>query len=262
MNLNSKYIDFILEKLNSKYWNIFSLFLSNLTIPIIGTPIKFKGPYGFYLQEFKNIKDIPSEKLSEFMKFRYPKNMKNRESEIAYNKEYLSYASIFVVFDSKNNHKIIGCVIFLPKIKGKKLPVENGNIVSNDIKEKFDTFRNSGTYKVAEIYHLKRCPSIERQKISSLVNMLFKAVWNKVIQTDTKFTYLTYKFDLIESRNMYMKKLPFSDINIKISYDSIIQWNVLRDDCVFHDKKLATLSRSQFNLQTYFRLNAKKKTLC
>lgn len=263
-----KSVNFVLKKLNRRYWNAFSLFLTYFSKPTIGSPMKYNGPYGLSFQEYPKFSEMPDDIKNKFLNFCYPKDIPDRNKEIKCDRQYRPFASVFIVFD--NNGDIVGCAIYLIKTNFNKLPIEYSRIMSknSDTGEHFDIDKdvgfyneNTGIYNSVEIYRLRRAFNINSRMIPSIGNMLFKACVAKSLQDQVEYMYMTCSDKSKKLINMYVNRLAFEDPGFIVTYDGLNEWKAMRRDCVFCDKKLATLSLKHFHLQTYFRKNLKIKSL-
>lgn len=227
--------------------------------PTIGSPINFQGDDSLRLQEY-TISSMPSLMKSRFIEFCYCSDLPNRDREIEIDEKlYWRDAALFLVTDA--NETIVGCAMFIKKTCGTKLPIEFSRIAKphqiGDVL--FDAHRDAGTDSVTEIYRLRRAFTISRSQVKAVINMLFKAIWAKVIQTDTDFLYCTCDQDVRELEALYEKRLAFLDTGIKVTYPGITKlWNVYRKDCMKHEVCFASLSPRHFELQNYVRSNLKQ----
>ena len=261
MKGNLRRLGKIVRKLDPKWWDHISHVYSFFSRPFIGSPIKFKGPGGLYIEEF-SILEMPELLRRQFIEFCYPQDLQNRFEEINCDRQYWSSASTFLVFDE--NAKILGCSQYIVRNKNLKLPVEYGRTVEAiPDRGHFDISQSVGENKSAEIYRLRRSFDVSKRIVGDIVNMLFKALWAKIVQTQTAYVYITCSGDSKELFNLYSHRLFFEDTGIRMSYgQNPKKWCLLRKDCCLHEKRFATLSYNHFQMQTYFRTNLKQKRLC
>ncbi len=254
--LHKTNIDSLLTKISPNYWNLFSHFIALFSLPTIGSPIKFNGPFGMSLVEYKNPSDMPEHIKNQYFNFKYKNQQHNCLKEVEIDKLYESYSSIFIVFNKEN--EIIGSEMYVIGDKEQKLPVEYSTY--NNIKnEHFNIEEEVGNAKCVEIYKLIRSFNIKRQMVPALISMLFKAVWAKSIQVKADYIYLTCAAKKGLDA-LYNKRLAFDGPAIEITYDGKTNFKALRKGCKFHEVKVAALSKDHFWLQTYFRTGLKKKS--
>lgn len=258
MNINRKLIVLVLALVPSKYWNTCSIFLAFLTKPTIGSPIKFQGEKdgNFIVQEFA-IPAMPATIFEKFLLFCYPIDMPHRDQEIEIDKKfYWQHASVFLVIDNKEN--IAACAMYIVESSGTNLPIGNGIVApgKEGIGKRFSVAENAGNHSAAEIYRLRRSFAIGRKQVIPVVNMIFKAIWAKVLQSRAEYLYCTVEEKRRELIGIYEKRLNFEDIKVTLRYDeSGTLWKAYRMNCVWHDKKYATVSKEKFLLQIYVRSN-------
>ena len=251
----------LLTLLPVAFWNNASYLSSLFTLPAIGSPIEFKGQYGFRLQEYRT-PAMPEGLMRQFLHFSYPEDMPDRGLEICYDRPYWPFSSTFLVFDEDD--RIIGCAQFIAKQGENRLPVEYG-LVAEGCRGAGGFFRvenDIGRSRAAEIYRLRRSFDVDPAKAPLLATMLFKALWAKIVQTKTEYAYITCDGDSREIRNLYLRRLFFQDPGVRVSFGSSPrQWFLLRKDCLLHEERFAALSRKHFEIQTFFRSNLKRKRL-
>ena len=211
------------------------------------------------MSHYENITEMPDDLLKNFVDFCYPKDMEKCKNEIEIDKKcYWPYASTFIVFYKKDN--IAGSVLFIQKNEERKLPVEKSFIASGNGKvgDPFNVYKDIGNHKVAEIYRLRKSFEVKPRKGYSIIRMLFKAVWVKVVQTNTEYLYCTVDPDKHDLIKLYTN-LGFDDIGVNVNYiHSSKEWKVLRLDCLKFDKYYSTKGRFKFSRMKYFRKNLKK----
>ncbi len=240
-------------------WNELSNVYTFFTFSTIGSPISFWYK-NFRLQEFPTA-DIPQPLFNEFLTFCYPEDMPDRQEEIACDKQhYWEKTSTFLVF---KNDQIVGCVQIVPKTATQNLPVEYADVQNDDgTKSKLDISRIISTDNVTEIYRCRRSFDLRKIEAINVLLMLYKAVWAKVIQLGTAYTCISFDSAKNDLRSLYLNKLNFDDPNISLVFgNSQKRWSLLLKDWERHEQCFATLSKSHFYLQTWFRESLKKKHL-
>jgi hypothetical protein len=242
-----------------RYWNTISHLYSFFTRPYIGSPVEFSGFYGLYLKEY-NLLSMPESLRRAYLNFCYPEAMHNRSMEIEYDRRYWPHASTLIVWDQPQ--RIIGTVQLIRRELTPKLPIEFGVVAqgSPGAGKMFDVGADSGGASSMEIYRLRRTFDIDSHKAPMLVTMMFKAIWAKIIETRTRYLYLSYDSGSAELGNLYQRRLDFKNIGVPLCYGgSGKQWNVLRKDCLLHEREYANMSPKNFLFQTYCRTNLKRK---
>jgi len=247
----------LLDIIPQNKWNILSKFIAAFSIPTIGSPIQFAFK-NFYMKEYKMLEMDESFK-EKFLTFCYPADLHNREQEIEFDKVYWGADSTFVIFDRKKENKIVGCVQLISKSDSIRIPCEYSRLNNN---QSFDPLNMYNTDKIGEIYRCRRSFDLKLKDSLIVVSMLFKALQAKVNQTNTAYLYITFDSTNRELRNLYTRKMFFQNPEIVVHYgDDPKDWQLLHKDCQLHENKFATIDRSHFYLQTWFRQNLKKKKL-
>ena len=122
IKMNLSFTDKILERLPRDKWNSFSLFISSLSFPFIGSPIRFSYR-GFTIKEY-DLSSAPEGLIREYFKFCYPADeIKNPEREFEIDRQYWPSAQTFIV-TRNNESKIAGCMQLVHKNDKINLPVE------------------------------------------------------------------------------------------------------------------------------------------
>ncbi|OGS36982.1 MAG: hypothetical protein A2293_02050 [Elusimicrobia bacterium RIFOXYB2_FULL_49_7] len=251
----------LLNAIPPRLWNNISYLASFFSIGDIGSPISFDGDHGLSLREV-DLLTISENERREFLSFCYPQELNERSLEIEYDRAYWPNASTFILRDETK--EIVGCAQFVVKRPGHKLPVEWSRIASGYEGEGnyFAIEQDVGEMLSAEIYRLRRSFNITPEKVNVLVTMLFKAIWAKIVETGTAYTYITCDGDSRELRNMYLKRLYFQEAGKMVHFGNHEKkWNLLRKNCLLHEERFATLSKRHFQMQTYFRTGLKRKKL-
>ncbi len=252
----------LLDVLPSKYWNDFNYLLAHFTsFPVIGSPIRFKGPHGLRLKEYPRYEDIPEKVKEKYHNFKYSNKLKDCSKEIELDRMYESHSSIFIVFDK--DEEIVGSVIIVRRESGKKLPIEFARIKQGTHAESqfFDVEKEVGsTAKSIEIYKLMRSFTIKKALIPTVISMLFKAVWAKSVQINADYMFITCMASK-GLEKLYLKRLVFDGPQKDVSYDEKNTFKALRKSCYIHENKLATMSKQHFWLMNYFRQGLKIKSM-
>lgn len=253
----NKITNILLDIIPQNHWNTLSNLLCRLAPNTIGSPIQFSLG-NFTLQEFL-IPRMDNALKEQFLQFCYPADLPDRENEIKLDQQYWNDAATFIVSDQ--NSEIAGCLQFIPKTATNKIPVEYARVVdAPDSDNAVNPAPPSGTF--AEIYRCRRSNALKGEHIIGILTMLFKAMWIKTVQTNTEYVYITYDRNDRELRNLYLRKLFFQNPGITVTFGNCHKlWNLLYKDCLLNEQTYATLSRSQFYLQTWVRKNCKKKNL-
>jgi hypothetical protein len=197
--------------------------------------------------------------VDRFLDFCFPADLPNRQEEILLDHQYWNDASTFVI--SNRSNEIVGIIQFIPKKQDNKLPCEFGRAVpSENLPSTALNAIANGT--LAEIYHCRKSMTLKGMDSVIVVAMLFKAVWAKVIQTNTSYSFISFDPQLNDLRNMYIRRLAFLNTGIFLSFNNDPKkWSLLFKDWKENEKKFATLGKSQFYLLTWARKNLKKKNL-
>ncbi len=253
----NKFVNLLLKLFPRSKWNLLSNLLARASIPNIGSPISFRRN-GFSLKEI-NLLEISELERNKFLDFCYPIDMPNREKEITLDCQYWRYASIFLVLNRA--HEIVGHVQYIPKKENNKIPVEFGIITDSEniFRPDLNEIPNG---KFAEIYRCRRSNNLQGMDSVVVISMLFKALWAKIIQTNTAYSYITFDSMINELRNLYVRKLSFSDPNISLHFgENKKKWKLLFKDWTAHENFFASIGKPHFYLQTWVRKNLKQKNL-
>lgn len=257
--LNNPLLDALLKKLPQNRWNDLSSFYTFFTLPTIGSPIAFRYK-DFHLQEYFTT-EMPQPVFEVFLMFCYPADISNRREEIECDRlNYWQKTSTFLVY---KDTQIVGCVQIVPKTETQNLPVEYASVVNTDgTLKKVNIAELIPTGNVTEIYRCRRSFDLNRIEAINVLIMLYKAVWAKVIQLGTAYTCISFDGSKNDYKSLYLKKLAFNDPKMTIIFgDNQKKWNLLIKDWAKHELSFATLSKSHFYLQTWFRTSLKKKHL-
>ena len=204
--------------------------------------IEFKCQ-SFYLKEFY-APSMDISLLKEFLEFCYLGN----EDDIDIDYKYWIDSRLFLVF---HESKIVGCVSLITKNR-EKLPTEYSTLINYNIN--FDTSIDTKE-KVGEIYRLKVLPNMNR-----IAMMLFKAICISANQENLIYTYISYDLQSSSLKNLYLKKLIFSDAGLVITYDNKKEWGLLRKDWIFHENKFKEISKRHSEIFMFFNENVKSRS--
>jgi hypothetical protein len=258
----NKIISPFLKIIPQSKWNFLSNAFARVSIPTIGSPISFNHG-NFILKEF-DLLESDELRNKKFLDFCYPSELVDREKEIEIDRQYWRNASTFAIYDK--NELIKGCAQYIAKKDNSQIPVELTHIIdksgkAKDISAIFNKNKvQSGSY--AEIYRCRRSFDLRSSDAFSVVYMLFKALWAKIIQESAHSIYITFDANNNELYNLYIKRLCFQDPGIIVRFNnSSKSWRLLVKDCLYEEKEMASLSRTHFFMQTWFRKNLKKKNL-
>jgi hypothetical protein len=257
--LKSPLLNALLQRFPQKTWNLLSSLYTFFTLPTIGSPISFKYD-GFRLVEYVTT-CMPPSIHQEFLSFCYPSDMPDRETEIECDRRnYWEGTSTFLVYKGP---EIVGCVQIIPKTVSQKLPVEYARIQKNDGSlEEFEIASLLPDDNVTEIYRCRRSFDLNRMEAINVLLMLYKAIWAKVIQLGTAYTCISFDSSKQVLKSLYVKKIAFTDPGITLFFGSNPKkWNLLIKDWAEHERSYATISKSHFFLQTWFRSSLKKQHL-
>ncbi len=257
--LKSPLLNALLQRFPQKTWNFLSSLYTFFTLPTIGSPISFRYD-GFRLVEYVTT-SMPPSVFQDFLRFCYPFDMPDRENEIKCDrKNYWEGTSTFLVY---KGIEIVGCVQIIPKTGSQKLPVEYSRIQKND--GSLDRFKIASLLpddNVTEIYRCRRSFDLNRMEAINVLLMLYKAIWAKVIQLGTAYTCISFDSSKQVLKSLYVKKIAFTDPGISLVFGSSPKkWNLLIKDWAEHERSYATISKSHFFLQTWFRSSLKKQHL-
>jgi hypothetical protein len=258
----NKIVNPFLKIVPQSNWNYLSNAVAVASLPTIGSPISFSFQ-NFKLKEFDLLKSDEVEK-KKFLNFCYPLDIADREKEIEIDHQYWRNSSTFIILNE--NDSIKGCAQYICPKDDSPIPAELTHIVdkSGAMKDRSAIFNKKtmpgGSY--AEIYRCRRSFDLKCSDAFSVVYILFKALWAKTIQESVRYIYITFDPENKELYNLYIKRLCFLDPGITVRFDnSAKDWKLLVKDCLYQEKKLASLSRTHFFMQTWFRKNLKKKNL-
>lgn len=252
-------LNVVLPKVPQNWWNSISNIYTFFSPRIIGSPIIFSHN-NFRLQEYR-MDTMPEKLFGSFLDFCYPEDLPNRKKEIACDREnYWNATTTFIVFKEDT---IVGCVQIVPRTATQHLPVEYGRIHNTDKTfchldlEEFIPLVN-----ITEIYRCRRSFQLSKIEAVNVLLMLYKAVWAKVIQSDTNFTLISFDSEEKSLRTLYLNKLAFDDPHISLTFgDKNKKWDLLIKDWRKHEYYFANLSKPHFFIQTWFRTSLKKKHL-
>jgi hypothetical protein len=194
----------------------------------------------------------------KFLAFCYPPDMQNREKEILLDQQYWKDTAIFIVFDKTK--EIVGSVQFIAKTATNKLPLEYAKIKEDRSTDNqlTGTHYKLSSERCAEIYRCRRSFALDRESSFRVVTSLFKAIWIKTLQTSCEFICLSYDKNNLELKNLYCRKLFFQNTNITLQFDDNSQdWNLLLKYSQIHESIYATLSKSHFYMQTWWKKNSR-----
>jgi hypothetical protein len=252
----------LLDLVPQSSWNLLSNIVALTSGCLIDSPISFS--YGnFTIKEFDLLSANETLK-TQFLDFCYPFDKEEKEKEIEIDRQYWPGAASFIVVDQ--NGAIKGCAQFLAKKRVPVIPFELSHIIDKSGPEEKDcgVFHDimplCGSY--AEIYRCRRSFDLKGAEPFTVVYMLFKGLWAKIIQESIQSIYITFNPTIRELQNLYIKRLCFQNSGITVRFgNSPKDWQLLVKDCLFQENKLATKSRSHFFMQTWFRKDLKKKNL-
>jgi hypothetical protein len=258
--LENKYVNYLLDRIPKSKWNALSNLLARLSLSYIGSPILFTHK-NFVLREYR-IAEMSKTLREKFLNFCYPAEIHDRADEILIDRQYWEYASTFIVFNVEK--EIVGCVQFIPKNGNNKIPVEYAHVV-NDLGSNGSDFNvqqhtPNGTF--AEIYRCRRSEKLQGMDSVFVISMLFKAIWAKVIQTKTEFSYISYNPEIRDLKNMYIRKLAFENPGISLRFGSADkEWQLLFKNWATHETSFSAISKPHFYLQTWVRQGLKERNL-
>ena len=257
MYLN-RFTDVILDRLPRQKWNSLSRFISSLTIPCIGSPIRFRTR-GFTLREY-DLESTPGVIIEQYFKFCYPPDeIRNPEEEFEIDKQYLPSAQTFIV-TRDSDQKIVGCLQLVYRSEKVKLPVEFARIFKNESGrcESSNVLDSLPAGKKTEFYRCRKGKDLTGAESAIVVPMLFKAGFIKTIQEKVDYCLLSYYKENSMLRNLYTRKLAFKPSGISIKYPGCDkEWELLYLPTAFLYNDFASLSKTHFYLVTYFRNNFK-----
>lgn len=239
-----------LDYIPKRYWNLVNLTVTKFSKKSIGSPIIFSENDELFFTEKLSINDMTEEEYEEFLAFCYPENLSDRTMEIEFDKPYLQSASYFIIRDFEGS--IVGCALYITKSLSNRLPIEHG--IEQQSGNYFDTQKYSSTDKNVEIYRFRRASHLKKRQIRSIIQMIFKGVWAKTIQTGTQYLYLSCSGNKA-IQNLYCKTLDFTPLGIDITYDQKTTWHTLVMDCKLHESSFSKISKHTFSLQRYTRKN-------
>ncbi|NLP01571.1 MAG: hypothetical protein GX089_03680 [Fibrobacter sp.] len=257
MYLN-RFTDVILDRLPRQKWNSLSRFISSLTIPCIGSPIRFRTR-GFTLREY-DLESTPGVIIEQYFKFCYPPDeIRNPEEEFEIDKQYLPSAQTFIV-TRDSDQKIVGCLQLVYRSEKVKLPVEFARIFKNESGrcESSNVLDSLPAGKKTEFYRCRKGKDLTGAESAIVVPMLFKAGFIKTIQEKVDYCLLSYYKENSMLRNLYTRKLAFKPSGISIKYARCDkEWELLLLPTTFVYNDFASVSKTHFYLMTYFRSNLK-----
>jgi hypothetical protein len=253
----TKWCNMLLKMVPQKNWNTLSKCIAMFSRRTIGSPVELTYK-NFVLKEYQ-MHTMDEEFKETFLKFCYPADLHDRDKEIECDKIYWGADSTFVIFDTNKQNEIVGCAQFIPKTDTIQIPAEYARLADNQY---FDPVASYNSKKIGEIYRCRRSFDLRLKDSIVVVSMLFKALWAKTIQTKTEYLYITFDLMNRELKNLYTRKLFFQNPETLVHYGNDTKdWQLLYKDCMLHEKKFATLDKSHFYLQTWFRQNLKQKKL-
>ncbi|HUI91028.1 MAG TPA: hypothetical protein VLX68_02165 [Chitinivibrionales bacterium] len=192
----------------------------------------------------------------KFLAFCYPNDVPDNKKEVEIDLQYWGSTTTFLVFSGQE--KIEGCVQFIEKKIGGKIPAEFGHVVDSIDGGKEASAVPKGTY--SEIYRCRRSRELHGKDSVLVVAMLFKAIWAKVIQTGIEYSYITFDPDNHALRNLYLRKLAFKDPKITLQFGNNAKpWGLLYADWADVDRNLASRGPNSFLLATWIRQGLKQK---
>jgi hypothetical protein len=246
----------VLKHIPKSKWNLVSNILARISLPTIGSPVNFKTGR-FYLKEFDTL-SMDSVNFEKFLNFTYPIDElgDRREKEIEIDRQYWKYSVTFMAFDNKEN--VVGCVQFIRKEEGMKLPVEYGHVVNQTSL----AHKLIPKGKLTEVYRCRKSDKLRGAESVLVLMMLIKAIWAKVIQTETDYSFISFDGKNKQLKNLYTNKLPFSDPQTSISFDGCPgQWSILYADWRRQEYNYARESIAHFMMSTFCRKNLATKNL-
>jgi hypothetical protein len=258
----NKVINSVLNRLPRKYWNTLNLAITFFSPRTIGSPIKFSFR-GFTLKEY-DLRNIDDKLLKAYLDFCYPADeLPNREHDIEIDKQYWLSTSTFIV-TRNSDMRIVGCMQYVLKTPGVKLPVEYAQVVS----EAGETHINSKPLdelpkgSLAEFYRCRRAMDINYSESMIVLPMLLKAGIAKAFQTKTDFCVLSFDKENRHLKRLYKEKLDFVECNVSLTYNSCPKkWELLYASSRHWDKESAAASKGHFYLMLFFRNNLKLQTV-
>jgi hypothetical protein len=258
----NKFFNGLLKLVPQRKWNLLSNMLARVSVSTIGSPISFRYK-GYTLREF-NLLEMEPIQRSEFLRFCYPLDLPDRKREIAIDRQYWPNTATFIVFDE--NNAIKGCAQYISKRNDSRIPIEFAHVIyksgaiNGDIGVLCKSLLPHERY--AEVYRCRRSFDSKSHDSFWIIYMLFKAVWAKTIQESMQYLYISYNPEIKELYNLYTKKLCFQNAGVTIRFkNSSKTWGLLVKDCLAQENDFATVSRTHFFMQTWFRKNLKKKNL-
>lgn len=249
----------LLKRFPQTTWNQVSSLYTLFTLPTIGSPVSFSHK-NFELKEYTT-EHMPHEVLENFLNFCYPPDMPDREKEIECDqRNYWQKNITFIVY---KDTRIVGCVQIVPKTATQHLPVEFASVCrENEPPSPLDLSELVPDNNITEIYRCRRSFDLNRMEAIDVLLMLYKALWAKVIQLGTAYTCISFDSSKKDLKSLYVNKIAFTDPDITIQFGSDPKkWNLLVKDWAEHERSFATISKSHFYLQTWFRSSLKKKHL-
>ncbi len=254
--MNLSFTDKILERLPRDKWNSFSLFISSLSFPFIGSPIRFSYR-GFTIKEY-DLSSAPEGLIREYFKFCYPADeIKNPEREFEIDRQYWPSAQTFIV-TRNNESKIAGCMQLVHKNDKINLPVECSRKSRNGGTCEVDLPGHFHGSNFVEFYRCRKSMELTGAESAVVVPMLFKAGFAKTIQMNNDYCMLSYDSNNRMLRNLYLRKLAFKESGITIKYPGCDkEWDLLYVPTHFWYNEAASISKTHFYMITSFRNNLK-----
>ena len=257
--LKSPLLNALLKRFPKQRWNQLSSLYTLFTPPTIGSPITFRYN-DLQLIEYTTT-EMPPSVFNAFLDFCYPADIPGRDKEIDCDREnYWEGTPTFLVYKYS---EIVGCVQVVPKTATQKLPVEYASVLKPD--GTLDRLIISSLIpcdNVTEIYRCRRSFNLNRMEAINVLLMLYKALWAKVIQLGTAYTCISFDSSKGDLKSLYVNKIAFTDPGITLRFGSDgKKWNLLLKDWAEHERSYATISKSHFFLQTWFRSSLRKKHL-
>lgn len=204
---------------------------------------------------------MPRPVFENFLRFCYPADIPDREKEIECDRHnYWEQTSTFLVYKGS---EIVGCVQIVPKTETQNLPVEYATICyKNGSTARLRLSELVPNNNVTEIYRCRRSFDLNRMEAITVLMILYKAIWAKVIQMGTAYTCISFDRSKKDLKSLYVNKIAFTDPAIVLRFGSDPkQWNLLLKDWAEHEHSFATISKSHFYLQTWCRTSLRKKHL-
>ncbi len=252
----NKFINSVLNRLPRKYWNNLNRAIAFFSPRTIGSPIKFSFR-GFTLKEY-DLRKVDNGLLQAYLDFCYPADeLPDREHEIEIDKQYWPSTSTFIV-TRDSDMRIVGCMQYVLKTPGVKLPVECAQVVPEfgGIHAGSELLDRLPRGSFAEFYRCRRAMNINYTEANVVLPILFKAGLAKTFQTKTDFCLLSFDKENRHLKRLYKEKLAFDECKINVIYNSCPKkWELLYVSSRFWNKEFAALSKGHFSLMLFFRNN-------